>query len=276
MILDLNKRQLYYKQNGKDCGIAYKNVENCGYIACISVFHENDGIELISYQTNQDQDEIKCNECSQLHGEIKILQKKRMDDKQIHDTLNEELRRKITKIEQDNIELQAKFDIVVFNLKQQIEGLMKEKHDDKVRYNLEYERLRDENQKLQEQIDVSVKAVKGKFDGVKIGNAECKECEELVKRLQDVTDKYEGLLSKVRVNESEYEGWDSDMITDWIINLDVDYQGYEDILRKTLKEEEVEGVLLPELDRNDLHRFGIKVLKHKISIMKHIKRLQMY
>ena len=40
-----------------------------------------------------------------------------------------------------------------------------------------------------------------------------------------------------------------------------------------MKNESVDGTLLGDLERNDLHRLGINNLKHKIAIMKHMRRL---
>ena len=57
--------------------------------------------------------------------------------------------------------------------------------------------------------------------------------------------------------------------------LSDEYKVQEDVLRKNLKEESAEGSILGELDKNDLHRFGVKCVKHKIDIMKHIKRIVM-
>ena len=35
----------------------------------------------------------------------------------------------------------------------------------------------------------------------------------------------------------------------------------------------MDGSVLEDLDKNDLHRFGITNIKHKVAIMKHIKRI---
>merc|ERR1719245_1122510 len=88
-----------------------------------------------------------------------------------------------------------------------------------------------------------------------------------------MTIKYNKLYRKSNIDENDYINWDSDIITDWILNLDQEYERYEDPLRANLKKEEVDGSLLVELDKNDLHRLGIITLKHKIAITKQIKRL---
>merc|ERR1712032_1789853 len=99
------------------------------------------------------------------------------------------------------------------------------------------------------------------------------ECKELQMDLNEMTVRYNKLYRKSNIDENDYMNWDSGIITDWILHLDQEYERYEDPLRANLKKEEVDGSLLNELDKNDLHRFGIITLKHKIAITKHIKRL---
>ena len=99
------------------------------------------------------------------------------------------------------------------------------------------------------------------------------ECKELKHDLMDIKTKYNQLLSKSNIDEGQYESWDSDDIVDWILSLSDDYKIYEDELRKNLKEESAEGAILVELDKNDWHRFGVKSVKHKIDIIKNIKRI---
>ena len=76
----------------------------------------------------------------------------------------------------------------------------------------------------------------------------------------------------------KYKEWDSDLIVDWILSLDQEYQRYEEALRKNMKDEGMDGSLLGELGidgsfRNDLHRWGISQMKHKIDIVTNVKRL---
>ena len=96
---------------------------------------------------------------------------------------------------------------------------------------------------------------------------------EMQMELNDIKNKYNKLLSKEKLNENKYLEWDSEHVADWILSLDDEYGVYEEVLRRNLKNESVDGTLLGDLERNDLHRFGINNLKHKIAIMKHMKRL---
>ena len=52
------------------------------------------------------------------------------------------------------------------------------------------------------------------------------------------------LLRKSNIDERDYENWDSDMITDWIVGLDKEYEKYEEELRKNMKAEDVDGSVL--------------------------------
>ena len=52
-----------------------------------------------------------------------------------------------------------------------------------------------------------------------------------------------------------------------------EYKGYEKVLRVNMKKEGVDGEILGDLDKNDLHRFGVVSIKHKVAIMKEIKRV---
>ena len=88
-----------------------------------------------------------------------------------------------------------------------------------------------------------------------------------------IKEKYQTLLRKTNIDESEHQNWDSEQIVDWTLSLDESYQRYEEVLRTNLNEEEVTGDLLPQLKRDDLHRLGIKVLKRKIAIEDHIARV---
>ena len=148
---------------------------------------------------------------------------------------------------------------MVNSLNEQIEIFRKEKIDNDHKYTTAIQELQRKNAQLQQK-------------NMEL-NEEQKEMNMELNELRDIKDKYDKLLRKSRLDESQYMIWDGNTITDWMMTLSDEYQRYEAVLRKTLKEEEVDGSLLPDLDKNDLHRFGIKVLKHKIGIIKEIQRL---
>ena len=49
MILNLNESNFRYKVNGEDYGIAFDNIEETEYVATVSMYEENDTIEIMSY-----------------------------------------------------------------------------------------------------------------------------------------------------------------------------------------------------------------------------------
>eukprot|EP01083_Nonionella_stella_P012430 35282_1 len=91
------------------------------------------------------------------------------------------------------------------------------------------------------------------------------ECKELHLELQQM---------KKTLNETKFMEWTHGEIVNWIVDLDGEYQVYdEQVLSDNVKKEQVDESLLPELEGNDLHPFGIIALKHKIVIMNQIKRI---
>ena len=100
------------------------------------------------------------------------------------------------------------------------------------------------------------------------------ECKELKLELNEIKNKYNKLYRKYNIDIKNYKNWDSDKITDWIISLNEDEYGkYENNLRKNLKNESMTGLYLKDLDKNDLHRFGITAFSHKSEIIKQIRKL---
>ena len=99
------------------------------------------------------------------------------------------------------------------------------------------------------------------------------ECKELQLNLQEMTQKYNKLYRKSNIDEGDFINWSTDDITNGICNLDVQYESFEDVLRNNLKKEDVDGSILRELEKQDLHRFGIVSMKHKLNVYKNIKRI---
>ena len=53
MILDLNKKELRYKVNNQDYGVAHDNIEQTSYQAAVSFFQSNDCIQLLEFKRLQ-------------------------------------------------------------------------------------------------------------------------------------------------------------------------------------------------------------------------------
>lgn len=135
----------------------------------------------------------------------------------------------------------------------------------------------DANEKLRRKsakIEMEKSDLQRKYDELTMNfNKVSNECKELRDNLRIITEKYNKLLRKGDLDESKHLSWNSDLITDWIISLRDEYKAYEQALRINLKKECVDGSLLASLDKNDLHRFGIINLKHKMDVINHIKIL---
>eukprot|EP01084_Bolivina_argentea_P126562 224082_1 len=132
--------------------------------------------------------------------------------------------------------------------------------------------IKEKNKIMQEKqvVLMQMKELQLKYDQVNQNN---KKLNEEYKELHYELQQIKKTLRKSKINEKSFVKWDYDQIADWIVSLDSEHEVYEKVLKENLKKEGVDGSLLPELERNDLHRFGIVRLKHKISIMKHIKRV---
>ena len=194
--------------------------------------------------------------------QMKVLRREKEKDKQQYKTEIDRLNRKITANEQNK---RQEIDELQQNNRNQMQILRKEKEDDKQKYETEIDGM---NRKI-------ARVEKEKND-LQQKNIELnEEQKETQMELKEVKAKYNALLRKSKLDESKFEEWDCELITDWIISLDDNYKRYEGVLRERLKEEELDGSAFPELEKNDLHRFGITKFNDKSAIMKHIKRLIM-
>eukprot|EP01083_Nonionella_stella_P080481 221209_1 len=103
--------------------------------------------------------------------------------------------------------------------------------------------------------------------------------EELIRsrdEYQQLSKQFCELASKHRncSNLIHYTLWDFDNVIDWICTLDEGkYQQYVHILHKTMKKENIRGLVLPYLNTTDLHRLGIADYEDKLAVIQHIKAL---
>eukprot|EP01084_Bolivina_argentea_P024497 45657_1 len=82
------------------------------------------------------------------------------------------------------------------------------------------------------------------------------------------------ILKLKNIDAGKYETWSAQEIVRWIMSLDSSVFGqYEEILTKTLSEEEVTGEDLVHATGDDIKRWGIKKFKNIRIIMQHIKDL---
>ena len=65
-------------------------------------------------------------------------------------------------------------------------------------------------------------------------------------------------LKVLSLDETKFMNWNAEEISEWILNLDIDRMSkYEDVIRKNLKKDEVDGSLLVAVDIGDLRTWGI-------------------
>ena len=76
------------------------------------------------------------------------------------------------------------------------------------------------------------------------------------------------------LDESKYMEWGSDEIAAWFINLDPDrMKQYEKAVSRALKEDEVNGSFLAEVDGGELRQWGIQKIGDRKFVQKEIARL---
>ena len=65
-------------------------------------------------------------------------------------------------------------------------------------------------------------------------------------------------LKLQNLDESKYVEWGPEEVSEWILNLDVErMRKYEEVVKRNLMEDEVDGSLLSQVDGADLRSWGI-------------------
>ena len=98
------------------------------------------------------------------------------------------------------------------------------------------------------------------------------EQKELKMELEEMTQKYNE-LKKLNIDESKFMDWDTETVVDWMLSLDEEYGKYEGSLRENMRTEGVNGSLLHELEKMDLQRYGVVMLKDRVAIIRAIEKL---
>ena len=81
-------------------------------------------------------------------------------------------------------------------------------------------------------------------------------------------------LKLQNLDESKYAEWGPDEIAAWIVNLDVErMKKYEEAVNRNLKEDEVDGSLLSQVDGGDLRTWGIGKFADRKFVQQEIARL---
>eukprot|EP01083_Nonionella_stella_P286094 973714_1 len=162
-----------------------------------------------------------------------------------------QLRAEVETHKERNASLQSQID--------DLKDMMRRKDEELSRLQAEVETHKKGNASLQSQMDELKDMMRRK--------------DEQFNRLQNEYKEMEMQL-KARKEKKEYKSWNFNDVFEWIINLENGrFKHYEQKLLIQLKEENIDGTCLEEMDANDLHRLGVTQFKHKKALMKHIKNL---
>jgi len=99
--------------------------------------------------------------------------------------------------------------------------------------------------------------------------------EENLKKLDDYAEKLQKILSNnLHADLSSWATWTAEDIVKWMITLDGGiYSVYAKSLLDALKENQMTGEDLVQVTKNDLFLFGVKVFKHRVSLLNWFQRL---
>ena len=110
-----------------------------------------------------------------------------------------------------------------------------------------------------------------------------KERDEFEDEYKQIAIKYNDLQKRQNKNNKNHMNgfeikhhseWNCFDVSQWICALESGkYTKYESRLSITVKDENITGRLLLDLDKNDLHRLGITAFADKLNVLKHIKTL---
>ena len=75
---------------------------------------------------------------------------------------------------------------------------------------------------------------------------------------------------------TDYLDWNHEDIINWIMSIENDrFRKYEYVLKQSFSEEELKGPHLVDVDKTDIHRWGIKPFGDKQKLWKSIRELVM-
>eukprot|EP01083_Nonionella_stella_P150432 479192_1 len=81
-------------------------------------------------------------------------------------------------------------------------------------------------------------------------------------------------LKLQHLDTDNYEQWSADEVVHWMVSVDQQiYTQYEEKLKAFLKQEEVNGECLVDVEHSDIKRWGISNFKHAKQLLKSIKLL---
>ena len=270
MTLDLNALELKFSQNDKNYGVAF-SVERTSYRAGIFCFNAGDAVELLSYYYQvvpaeapaqlQPNDDAKCNECAELKSTNKFLMRKLREQGREHEAKVASLEHQLTELREQNKVSTQGHEVKVARLEHELNAST-----------LSLAQVQSERDALREELNannLALAQIQSKNDEMS------DELKEAQASLQEMTSKYERLRRNKQIDEKNWREWDTEDAVAWVLSLDDKFEivGYGDELRRHWQEEDVQGEQLGQIEKGDLHRWGVKNFQHKNKIMTEIKRL---
>jgi len=98
--------------------------------------------------------------------------------------------------------------------------------------------------------------------------------DELQIKYLELDEKYQALLSGQKAEDSGWRSWGTAEVVSWLQQLDGGkFKKYEAALAANLAKENIDGKCLQQLDKGDLHRFGVTDFKDKTDLLHHVQAL---
>eukprot|EP01084_Bolivina_argentea_P023213 43283_1 len=98
------------------------------------------------------------------------------------------------------------------------------------------------------------------------------ECKQTTLQHNELKQKY---AQQKMLNVDDYTKWDCDDVIEWICALENNrFRKYKIKLSASIQQENINGKYLREVDKADLHRLGVTDFGDKVSLINHIKQLQ--
>merc|ERR1712176_1012288 len=100
------------------------------------------------------------------------------------------------------------------------------------------------------------------------------QCREITTKYNELKVKYDKQQKKLLLDKN-YTEWDCNDIVQWLCSIENGrYKKYESKISMAIKDENITGQHLMDIDKNDLHRIGITDFGDKKSVLNHIKSLK--
>eukprot|EP01083_Nonionella_stella_P261637 890586_1 len=105
-------------------------------------------------------------------------------------------------------------------------------------------------------------------------NALNEECKESKMELVNLKSKYDELKQKCPLDITQYKEWSGEDVIMWIVSLENGrFKKYEETLKVSFKEQEFVGQWLDDVQKSDVHDWGIKHFGDKTKLFQYIDEI---